>query len=396
MTKVYIVSATRTPIGRFGGAFANLSPADLGAAAMKGALEKAGITGDALDLLVFGNVLRGGHGQLIPRQAGMKAGIPLDVDSMAVDMVCASGMAAVYNGVNAIRAGDAELVLAGGIESMSQAGFVLSSGARWGYKLILNRTEPVYDMLQGDGLTDPTTGEAMGSQADRLAAEYGVSRDDVDAIAAMSQQRAEKSTAAGLFAAEITPVTVKTRKGETTVTADEGIRPGTTVEALARLRPAFGAEGIFTAGNSSQISDGAAALVIAGESAIKKYNLTPLAEVLGSSWYAGETWRFPEAPIPATKKLLDKLGMGIADFDFFETNEAFALNNVLYHRLLEIPHERINPLGGAIAIGHPIGASGARILVTLLNVLTQNNAKRGLASICHGMGGAAAMALERV
>ena len=396
MSKVYIVSATRTPIGRFGGAFARLSPADLGAAAMKGALEKAGVSGDKLDLMVFGNVLRGGHGQLIPRQAGMKAGIPLDVDSMAVDMVCASGMAAVYNAANAIRAGDAELVLAGGIESMSQAGFVLSSGARWGYKLILNRTEPVYDMLQGDGLTDPTTGEAMGAQADRLAAEYGVSRDDVDAIAAMSQQRAEKSTADGLFAAEITPVTVKTRKGEQTISADEGIRPGTTAESLAKLRPAFGADGIFTAGNSSQISDGAAALVLAGEAAVKKYNLTPIAEILGGSWYAGETWRFPEAPIPATKKLLDKLGMGLAEFDLFETNEAFALNNVLYHRLLEIPHERINVLGGAVAIGHPIGASGARILVTLLNVLAQNDAKRGLASICHGMGGAAAMAVEMV
>jgi len=396
MDKVYIVSATRTPIGRFGGAFTNLSPADLGAAAMKGALEKAGISGDKLDLMVFGNVLRGGHGQLIPRQAGLKADIPAEVDSMAVDMVCASGMAATYNGANAIRVGDAELVLAGGIESMSQAGFVLSSGARWGYKLILNRTEPVYDMLQGDGLTDPTTGEAMGAQADRLAAEYGVTREEVDTIAEMSQQRAAKSTGDGLFAAEITPVEVKTRKGMRTITADEGIRSGTTIESLAKLRPAFGADGIFTAGNSSQISDGAAALVLAGESAVKKYKLTPLAEILGGSWYAGETWRFPEATVPATHKLLDKLDMSLADFDFFETNEAFALNNVLYQRMLEIPHEQINPLGGAIAIGHPIGASGARILVTLLNVLTQNNAKCGIASICHGMGGAAVMAIKRI
>jgi len=212
MRKVYIVSATRTPIGRFGGVFANLSPADLGAVPMRGALEQSGIDGNQLDLIVFGNVLRGGHGQLIPRQASIKAGIPVNVDSMAVDMVCASGMAALYNGANAIRTGDAELVLAGGIESMSQAGFMLSSAARWGYKLILNRVEPVQDILQYDGLTDPTNGEAMGAQADRLAAEYGVTRDDVDEIAATSQQRAHKSTTAGWFSPEITPVEVKTRR----------------------------------------------------------------------------------------------------------------------------------------------------------------------------------------
>ncbi len=396
MRKVYIVSATRTPIGKFGGIFAKLSPADLGAAAMKGALEQAGLAGDALDLIVFGNVLRGGHGQLIPRQASLKAGIPVHVDSMAVDMVCASGMAAVYNGMNAIRAGDAEVVLAGGVESMSQAGFMLSSAARWGYKLILNRTEPVLDMLQYDGLTDPTSGEAMGSQADRLAAEYGVTRDDVDAVAAESQRRAAESTESGAFKMEITPVTVKTRKGMQTVDADEGIRPGTTMETLGKLRPAFREDGVFTAGNSSQISDGAAALVLAGEEAVKKYNLTPQAVILGGNWYAGEPWRFPEAPIPATRKLLSKLDMDLSAFDFFETNEAFALNNVLYHRVLEIPQDRINALGGAVAIGHPIGASGARILVTLMNVLSQNSCRRGIASICHGMGGAAAIAIERV
>ncbi len=396
MRKVYIVSATRTPIGKFGGIFAKLSPADLGAAAMKGALAQAGLAGDALDLIVFGNVLRGGHGQLIPRQASLKAGIPVHVDSMAVDMVCASGMAAVYNGMNAIRAGDAEVVLAGGVESMSQAGFMLSSAARWGYKLILNRTEPVLDMLQYDGLTDPTSGEAMGSQADRLAAEYGVTRDDVDAVAAESQRRAAESTESGAFKMEITPVEVKTRKGMQTVDADEGIRPGTTMETLGKLRPAFREDGIFSAGNSSQISDGAAALVLAGEEAVKKYNLTPQAVILGGNWYAGEPWRFPEAPIPATQKLLSKLDMDLSAFDFFETNEAFALNNVLYHRVLEIPQDRINALGGAVAIGHPIGASGARILVTLMNVLSQNSCKRGIASICHGMGGAAAIAIERV
>lgn len=396
MRKVYIVSATRTPIGRFGGIFAKLSPADLGAAAMKGALAQAGLAGEALDLIVFGNVLRGGHGQLIPRQASLKAGIPVHVDSMAVDMVCASGMAAVYNGMNAIRAGDAEVVLAGGVESMSQAGFMLSSAARWGYKLILNRTEPVLDMLQYDGLTDPISGEAMGSQADRLAAEYGVTRADVDAVAAESQRRAAESTSSGAFKMEITPVAVKTRKGMQTVDADEGIRPGTTIETLGKLRPAFREDGIFSAGNSSQISDGAAALVLASEEALKKYNLTPQAVILGGNWYSGEPWRFPEAPIPATQKLLSKLNMDLSAFDFFETNEAFALNNVLYHRVLEIPQDRINALGGAVAIGHPIGASGARILVTLMNVLSQNSCKRGIASICHGMGGAAAIAIERV
>ncbi len=396
MREVYIVATARTPIGRFGGSLKDLHPSDLAAHAMKAALSRAGVGGEALDLYVFGNVLRGGHGQLIPRQAALKAGIPKEKDGFAVDMVCSSGMMAVQAGANAIRSGDAELVLAGGVESMSQAGFFLSPRARWGYKFLLGAPEELKDLLLYDGLTDPTTGEAMGLQSERLAEAFDVSREELDRVAYLSQKRAAEATERGDFAREIAPIEVKTRKGPAILDRDEGIRPETTLEALAALRPAFKKDGRFTAGNSSQISDGAAALVLASKEALERFGLTPRARILGGAWSAGETWRFPEAPIPAVKKLLDKLGMALSDFDLFENNEAFALNNVLFNRLLGVDLEKLNVFGGAIALGHPIGASGARILVTLLNALEAKDQSRGLAAICHGTGGATAMAIERV
>ena len=396
MREVYIVATARTPIGRFGGSLKDLHPSDLAAHAMRAALERAGVAGEALALYVFGNVLRGGHGQLIPRQAALKAGIPKEKDGFAVDMVCSSGMMAVQTAANAIRAGDADLVLAGGVESMSQAGFFLSPRARWGYKFLLGAPEELKDLLLYDGLTDPTTGEPMGVQTERLAEEFGVTREELDEIAYLSQKRAAAATERGDFAREIAPIEVKTRKGPLRLERDEGIRPETTREALASLRPAFKKDGRFTAGNSSQISDGAAALLLASQEAVERYGLKPRARVLGGAWSAGETWRFPEAPIPAVKKLLDRLGMTIDDFDLFENNEAFALNSVLFNRLLGVDLEKLNVFGGAIALGHPIGASGARILVTLLNALESRGAARGLAAICHGTGGATAMAIERM
>ncbi len=396
MENVYLISAARTPIGRFGGALKDFAPADLAAIAMRAALERAGVPGDRLDLYIFGNVLRAGHGQLIPRQAALKAGIPADVDGYAVDMVCSSGMMALLNAAAAIRAGDADLVLAGGVESMSQAGFFLSHRARWGYKLLLGAPEPVQDILMYDGLTDPVTGEAMGEETERLAAEHGITRADLDEVAAMSQRRAAEATEKGYFQTEIIPIEIKTRRGAQTLTADEGIRPDTTVESLAALRPAFKKDGVLTAGNSSQISDGAAALLVASERAVRAHGLRPLARLLGGAWAAGETWRFPEAPIPAARKLLDRLGMALDDFDLFENNEAFAINNILFHRMLGAPVERLNVYGGAVALGHPIGCSGARIVVTLLNALTRRDESRGLATICHGVGGGTALAIERV
>ncbi len=396
MNEAYIVSAKRTPIGRFGGGLSGFSPAELGAHAMKAALAAGGVAAENLDLYIFGNVLQAGHGQLLPRQAAFKAGIPKSVDGYAVNMVCSSGMLGVMNAVTAIRAGEANLVLAGGMESMSQTGFFLSHRARWGYKFLLGAPEQLTDLLLNDGLYDMTAQEGMGSQVDRLCMDRGVTRQDLDEIAALSQQRAEAATNSGKFNQEIAPVEIKGKKGTEIMAADEGIRPGTTAESLAKLRPAFAPEGVLTAGNSSQISDGAAALVVASQAAVDQYGLKPIAKILGGSIAGGETWRFPEYPVYATKKLLAKLGKSIADFDLIENNEAFALNNLLFERDLNVSRDKQNVYGGAIAIGHPIGASGARIIVTLVNALQQEGGQLGLAAICHGTGGGTAIAVELV
>lgn len=394
MREVWVVSAVRSPIGRFGGALKDWSAVDLAAHVQKAALERAGLSGSALDLVVFGNVLRGGLGQLVPRQAAFKAGIPDSVDAYAVDMVCSSGMQAVANAAMAIKANDAELVLAGGVESMTQTGFYLSHRARWGYKYLAGAPEQLQDLLQRDGLSDPFSGEAMGDQTERLAAHHGIGRNELDSIALQSNLRAAQATQNGAFEAEIAPIEVRSRKGSEWVKADEGIRPETTLESLAALRPAFKKDGVLTAGNASQISDGAAALLLASPQAAEQHGLKPLARILGSSWAAGEPWRFPEAPIPAVQKLLAKLNLSVSDFDLFENNEAFALNNLLLNRQMGVNLEALNVHGGAIALGHPIGASGARILVTLVHALRLHGKTRGLASICHGTGGSTALALE--
>ncbi len=393
---VYIVARARTPIGRFGGSFKNTPPTELGAHAMKAALERAGLSGAELDLYVFGNVLRAGHGQLLPRQAALAAGIPENVDGYAVDMVCSSGMMAVMNAAMTIRTGEADLVLAGGMESMSQTAFALSARARWGYKFLLGSPEEVKDLLLYDGLTDPVTGEAMGEETERLIAEHGITRGELDEVAYQSHKRAAEATEAGVFKQEVAPYELMTRKGTLSLEADEGIRPETTLDSLAALRPAFQKDGVLTAGNSSQISDGAAALLVASAAAVEKYGLKPAARILGGSWAAGPTWRFPEAPVPAVKKLMDKLDMSLDDFDLIENNEAFAVNSVLFHRMLGLPYEKMNVLGGAIALGHPIGASGARIIGTLITALEARGGQRGLAALCHGTGGATAVAVELV
>jgi acetyl-CoA C-acetyltransferase len=297
----------------------------------------------------------------------------------------------------AIRAGEANLVLAGGIESMSQAGFHLSHKARWGYKLLIgDNRESVTDILLADGLTDPMTGELMGEETERLVATHGVTRNELDEVAYLSNTRAAAATTSGAFKAEIAPLEIQERRKTIVLDSDEGIRPETTMESVAALRPAFGKTGMLTAGNSSQISDGAAALVLASQQAVDQYGLKPIARILGGTWAAVEPWRFVEGPIPAIEKLLKKVKLSIDDFDLFENNEAFSLNNVLLRRSLEIPYEKINVFGGAIALGHPIGASGARILVTLLNALRQQGKRRGIASLCHGTGGGTAVAVELV
>ena len=396
MREVYIVSAVRSAIGRFGGALKDHAPADLAAPVMKAALERAQVEGAALDLVIFGNVLRAGHGQLIPRQAAIKAGIPKEIDAVAVDMVCSSGMMSVMNAATQIKAGEAEMILAGGVESMSGTGFYLSSGARWGYKYLPGPKESLTDLMFRDGLSDPMSGEAMGEQTERLIAEEGVTREALDEIACASHERAAAATSTCHFANEIVPVDYRERRETKQLERDEGIRPDTTTESLGKLRTAFRKDGTLTAGNSSQISDGAAAILVASKDAVEAHGLTPLARILGGAWAAGEPWRFPEAPIPAVHKLLRKTGLAIEDFDLFENNEAFALNSILFHRKLGVPYDALNVHGGAIALGHPIGCSGARIIVTLLHALRQHDGQRGLAAICHGTGGGTTMAVELV
>jgi acetyl-CoA C-acetyltransferase len=395
MRDVFIASAVRTPIGRFGGAFQKHSPVDLAAPAMKAALERADVDGEALDFFVMGNVLRGGHGQLVPRQAAIQAGIPKEIDGYAVDMVCSSGMMSLINAAMAIKAGEAELVLAGGTESMSAAGFALSSKARWGMKMLMGNG-PFVDLMQRDGLTDPFDGEAMGVQTERLASERDVSREELDEVAAESHRRAAEATQSGAFADEITPVEYRERRDSKTLDTDEGIREGTTAESLGGLSPAFQKDGVLTAGNSSQISDGAAALVVASADAVEAHGLTPLAKLNASAWSAGEPYRFPEAPLPAAEDVAEDMGLEPSGFDLVENNEAFAINTVLMRRQLNVDDEKLNVRGGAIALGHPIGCSGARIVVTLLHALRARDGETGLASICHGTGGGTALALERV
>ncbi len=396
MRDVFIVSAVRTPIGRFGGALASHTPVDLASHVMSAALESADVAGEDLDLYIFGNVLRAGYGQLIPRQAAIDAGIPKGVDGFAVDMVCSSGMMSVMNAATAIRAGEADLVLAGGAESMSGAGFYLSSRARWGYKYLAGKPEVLVDVLERDGLSDPFSGDAMGSQTERLAAEVKVTRAELDEVAAQSHQRAACAASEGHFIDEIVPIEYRDRRETKTLTTDEGVRADTTAESLSSLRPAFAKEGVLTAGNSSQISDGAAALVVASADAVKAHGLKPIARLRAGAWSAGEPYRFPEAPVPAVRKVLDKTKTSIGDYDLFENNEAFALNNILFHRMLEVPMDKLNVNGGAVALGHPIGASGARIMVTLIHALRKRSGSSGIAAICHGTGGGTAVALELV
>lgn len=395
MSETYIVSAVRTPIGKFGGSLKDLSPVALGAHVMQAALARAGVEGKALDLFIFGNILKHGHGQLLPRHAAIKAGIPTDVDGYAVDMLCSSGMMSTMNGDMTIRAGEADLVMVGGIESMSQAGFHLSHKARWGYKLLIgDNKEQVSDILLTDGLTDPMTGELMGDETERLVATHHVSRTELDEVAYLSNVRAAAAIENGKFSREIAPVEIVERRKTLLFDQDEGVRADTTMASLGGLRSAFGKEGKLTAGNSSQLSDGAAALILASKQAVEAYNLKPLARILGGAWAAVEPWRFVEGPIPAIHKLLKKIDKRIDDFELFENNEAFSLNNVLLRRALEIPYEKINVYGGAIALGHPIGASGARIIVTLLHALQQEGKSRGIAALCHGTGGGTAVAVE--
>jgi acetyl-CoA C-acetyltransferase len=390
MPDVYIVSAVRTPIGKFGGAYKDVPPVDLGAVVIKEALKRAGVEPNKVDITIMGNILRAGHGQDLARQAAVKAGVPMEIEGYCVDMVCSSGMISTINASQMIKSGDADIVVAGGMESMSQAMLAVKSDARWGVKMLLGKQLSFIDTMLMDGLTDPFNMKLMGQEADMVAKSHNFTRRELDEIAYESHKRAAMATDKGYFKDEIVKVTIDGKE----ITQDEGIRRDTSIEKLSQLKPAFTPDGVHTAGNSSQISDGAAALVLMSEKAVKEYKVEPLAKIIGYSWVGIESWRFTEAPVFAVKKLLQKLNMDISQFDYFENNEAFAVNNALYNRYLGVPYDRLNIFGGAIALGHPIGASGARIITTLINVLSKMGGKRGIASICHGTGGSTAIAIE--
>ncbi|MEJ2780477.1 thiolase family protein [Stygiolobus sp. CP850M] len=390
MPDVYIVSAVRTPIGKFGGAYKDVPPVDLGAVVIKEALKRAGVEPNKVDITIMGNILRAGHGQDLARQAAVKAGVPMEIEGYCVDMVCSSGMISTINASQMIKSGDTDIVVAGGMESMSQAMLAVKSDARWGVKMLLGKQLSFIDTMLMDGLTDPFNMKLMGQEADMVAKSHNFTRRELDEIAYESHKRAAMATDKGYFKDEIVKVTIDGKE----ITQDEGIRRDTSIEKLSQLKPAFTPDGVHTAGNSSQISDGAAALVLMSEKAVKEYKVEPLAKIIGYSWVGIESWRFTEAPVFAVKKLLQKLNMDISQFDYFENNEAFAVNNALYNRYLGVPYDRLNVFGGAIALGHPIGASGARIITTLINVLSKMGGKRGIASICHGTGGSTAIAIE--
>jgi len=387
----YIIAARRTPIGKLLGAISSVPAPRLAATAIRAALDDASIASDRIDQVILGNVLSAGIGQAPARQAAIAAGLPASVGAIAVNKVCGSGLMAVMLADQAIRAGDAQFIVAGGMENMSLAPHLIM-GARSGWKY---GNQTVLDSMLHDGLWCACEDKGMGSLADYTAAKSRVSRDAQDAFAAESHRRAVAARAAGKFKSEIVPVRVKAGKSEALVEHDEGPRPGCTIADLAKLRPAFAADGTATAGNASQISDGAAALVVASQAIAEAVPSPIKARVVASATNAGEPRDLFTAPIGAIQKALAKAKLKTADIDLFELNEAFAAQCLACTGPLEIDPTKLNVHGGAIALGHPIGASGARVLVTLLHALADRNLQLGLAALCLGGGEAVAMIVER-
>lgn len=386
---VVIVAAKRTPMGGFQGSLAPLSAPQLGAAAIQAALAQSGIDGSAVSEVIMGNVLPAGLGQAPARQATLHAGLPRSAGATTINKVCGSGLKAVMLGFDLLRSGSAKVVVAGGMESMSNAPYMLPqarTGMRMGHGQVL-------DHMMHDGLEDAYEGKAMGCYAQATADEYGLGREAMDDFALASLSRAKAAIAAGKFQAEITPLTISTRKGEVVVSEDE--QPGKAMpEKIPGLRPAFAKDGTITAANSSSISDGAAALVLMRESDALAQGLTPLARIVGHATHSQAPAEFTVAPIGAMNKLLAQLGWSTDQVDLWEINEAFAMVTMLAMQQLQLEHSKVNVHGGACALGHPIGASGARLLVTLLYALQQQGKKRGITSLCIGGGEAVALAVE--
>ena len=391
MEDAVIVSAVRTPVGTMGGAFTDVPAPRLGAIAVEEAIRRAGIDAAGVDEVLMGNVLQAGLGQNPARQASLGAGLDTGIPTMTVNKVCGSGLKTVALAAQAIRCGDAEVIVAGGMENMSRAPYLMENG-RYGYRLGHGQ---LVDVMIRDGLWCAFDDCHMGVTAENVAKEYEVSREDQDAFSAASQRKAGEAIKSGRFKDEIVPVPVQRKKETVLVDTDEHPRPDTTAEVLAKLRPAFDKEGTVTAGNASGINDGAAAVVVMSASRAKELGLTPLARIRSYASAGVEPRVMGIGPIPASRKAMDRAGVSAKDIDLFELNEAFAAQSVAVGRELAVPEDKLNVNGGAIALGHPIGASGTRILVTLLHEMQKRDSSLGLAGMCIGGGQGIAMVVER-
>ena len=390
MQAVYILSAVRTPIGKFGGALASCTAVDMGVVAAKAAMERAGVRPEQIDETIFGNARQAGGGPNPARQISIRSGVPQEVSAFTVNKACASGMKSIALAYQAITMGDSSCILTGGTESMSRLPYYLD-GARWGYRL---GNQELVDGMYRDGFFCPLAQMVMGETAEVLAGQYKISRDEQDEVALTSQARAARAIAAGRLDAEIAPVTIQGKKGTTVFSRDEHPFPDASMEKLAKLPPVFSATGTITAGNSSGITDGAAAMVVASEQFVKQNNLKPLARVIAVSSAGVDPRTMGIGPVPALQKLADKHNLRVHDFGLIELNEAFAAQVLACDRVLNFNRDRLNVNGGAIALGHPIGCTGTRITVTLLHEMLKRNTKRGVATLCVSGGMGMALALE--
>ena len=391
-TRVILAGAVRTPIGNFGGALAASSAAELGGFAARAALARVGLSGDAVEEVIFGHARQAGNGPNLARQVVRRAGLPDAVPAFTINKACASGLQAVASAAQSVRLGDAQVLLAGGTEHMSSIPF-LATDMRWGRKL---GDEPLVDAMFRDGYLCPLCDQLMGETSETLATEYAISREEQDRLALLSNQRAARAWSEGRFASEVEPITVGEGKRAQRVERDEHFRADATLEEMAKLRPVFRKDGTITAGNASAITDGAAALVVLSEEAAQRHGVTPQAAVLGSVSVAVDPARMGIGPVPAVKKLLERLGMKLDQIDVIELNEAFASQVLACDRDLHFDRERLNVNGGAISLGHPTGCSGARILVTLVHELQRSKGRYGLATLCVSGGQGMAMLIERV
>ena len=389
--KVVLAGACRTAIGTMGGQLSTVPAAELGSIVIKEALNRAGVAPEQVDQVYMGCVIQAGQGQNVARQASIKAGLPIEVPAVTINVVCGSGLNCVNMAAQMIMAGDADIVVAGGMENMSMAPYALKQ-ARFGYRMGNNT---VVDTMVNDALWDAFNNYHMGITAENVAEKYGITREELDKFSAWSQQKCEAAMKAGKFKDEIVPVEVKKKKETVIVDTDEGPRPGTTAESIAKLRPAFKPDGIVTAANSSGINDGAAAIVVMSEEKAKELGVTPMATFVAGALGGVDPAIMGVGPVAATNKVMAKTGMKIDDFDLIEANEAFAAQSIAVQRDLGFKDEVLNVNGGAIALGHPVGASGCRILVTMLHEMQKRDAKTGLATLCIGGGMGCATIVKR-